>query len=412
MTQLHSGETDVSPQATAIRQIKLKKGEDRRIRSGHPWIYSNEIDTQVSPLKSFTPGEQVLVEAQDGTILGVAYINPHSLIAARLFSQNPTDRLDVKFFKGKIKTALQLRERLFDKGYYRLIFGEADGLPGLIVDRFGKDFVIQTNTAGMESKQDDIVKALRSVIPRINSITARNDSSIRELEGLEPYSRPIFREPPERGMVEENNTSFSFPLLKGQKTGWFYDHRANRNRLRDYVVNHSVLDVFSYLGGWGIQAAVFGARRVDCIDASALACDYIKRNAEYNGVQNRVNVICDDAFDALKQLVKEERKYNVIIVDPPAFVKRAKDRKEGLLAYQRINELALKLLSPSGILISCSCSMHVSMDDLTHILHRAASKTHANIQLIERGHQAPDHPVHIAIPETDYLKAIFVRKTN
>jgi 23S rRNA (cytosine1962-C5)-methyltransferase len=411
MTQSHSEKTS-SSRLTSIKTVTLKKGEDRRIRAGHPWIYSNEIDTASTPLKSFIPGEEVLVATQDGTILGVAYINPHSLIAARLFSTNPEDRLDLKFFRSKIKLALQLRERLYDKPYYRLVFSEADGMPGLVVDRFNKDFVIQTNTAGMELRQEDIIKALRSVIPRINSITARNDSSIRELEGLDPYSRAIFREPPERATVEENGASFTFPLLKGQKTGWFYDHRANRLRLKNYVINHSVLDVFSYLGGWGVEAAVFGARRVDCIDSSALACDYIKRNAEYNGVQQKVNVICDDAFDALKVLIKNEKKYNVIIIDPPAFVKRAKDRKEGLLAYQRINELALKLLMPGGILISCSCSMHVSMEDLTNILHRAANKTHHQIQLIERGHQAPDHPVHIAIPETDYLKAIFLRKLS
>lgn len=395
-----------------LKTLKLKKGEDRRIRTGHPWIYSNEIDTAVSPLKSFSPGEEVVVEAQDKSIVGVAYVNPHSLIAARIFSLNPKDRLDLKFFKCKMKEALELRDRLYDKPYYRLVYSEADGLPGLIVDRFGNDLVVQINTAGMEQKKDIVVKALRSLMPKTTSILFRNDSSIRELEGLPSYIEPAYKEPPEKANLEENGVSFCVPLLKGQKTGWFYDHRSNRARLRSYVINHSVLDVFSYLGGWGVEAATFGARRVDCIEASPLACEYIKRNAEYNGVQNKVNIICDDAFDAMKKLIQDGKKYNVIVLDPPAFVKKAKDRKEGIIAYQRVNELALKLLNPNGILVTCSCSMHVSMEDLIQILQRAAFRSHSHIQILERGYQSPDHPVHIAIPETDYLKAIFVRKVN
>lgn len=395
-----------------LKHIRLKKGEDRRIRMGHPWIYSNEIDNAVTPLKSFTPGEEVLVEAHDKSIIGVAYVNPHSLIAARLFSNRSRDRLGLTFFKHRIKEALELRDRLYDKHFYRLIYGEADGLPGLIVDRFGNDLVVQINTAGMELKKDFIIKALKSLLPKTSSILFRNDSGIRELEGLESYVSAAFKEPPEKANLEENGVSFAVPLLKGQKTGWFYDHRANRARMRDYVINHSVLDVFSYLGGWGVEAAAFGARKVDCIEVSALGCEYIKRNAEYNGVQNKVNIICDDAFDAMKKLIQDGKKYNVIVLDPPAFVKKAKDKKEGIVAYQRINELALKLLSPNGILITCSCSMQVSMDDLMQVLQRAAYNTQSKIQILERGHQSPDHPVHLLVPETDYLKAIFVRKVD
>ena len=200
------------------------------------------------------------------------------------------------------------------------------------------------------------------------------------------------------------------PLFKGQKTGWFYDHRLNRYRLKDYVNNHAVLDVFSYLGGFGICAAVFGAKQVDCVETSAFAGEFIKKNAKLNNVQHKVTVIGEEAFDALKAFIRERRQYDVIVLDPPAFVKKFKDRKEGLIAYQRINELALRLLAPSGILISCSCSMHVNQEDLMTLLKRAAFRTHHEIQLIERGHQGPDHPIHFSIPETDYLKAFFVRK--
>jgi 23S rRNA (cytosine1962-C5)-methyltransferase len=391
-------------------RIRLKKGEDRRIRAGHPWIYSNEIDTAMTPLKAFSKGQEAVVEAYDNTLLGAAYVNPHSLIAARLFTREPEEHLDLDFIKRHIKDALLLRLRLFDKPYYRLIFSEADGLPGLVVDRFAHDLVVQINTAGMELKQDIIVDALRSILPDTHSILLRNDSQIREQEGLTSYIKAIHGNPPEETTLEENQVHFLLPLWKGQKTGWFYDHGLNRARLKEYVNNRKVLDVFSYLGGFGVQAAVFGATQVDCIEVSAFAADFIIKNATLNQVDDKVTVICDDAFDAMKTLLQENKQYDVIVLDPPAFVKKGKDRKEGLIAYQRLNEFALKLLAPGGILISCSCSMHVSMDDLMQIMQRVAFRTQSKIQLLERGHQGPDHPIHVSIPETDYLKAIIVRK--
>ena len=392
--------------------LRLKKNEDRRIRAGHPWIYSNEIDTAVTPLKSFVPGQEVHVEAHDKTLLGLAYVNPHSLIAARILTRDPHEQIDKAFFKQRIEKAFFLRERLFDKPYYRLVFSEADDLPGLVIDRFANDFAIQINTAGMEQKTEMVIEALRSLIPDTHAILLRNDSQIREYEGLETYIRPAYGTPPDEIILEENGVQFLIPFWKGQKTGWFYDHRMNRTRLKNYVAQQSVLDVFSYLGGWGIQAAKYGAKQVDCIEASAFACDFITRNATLNQVADQVNVITDDAFQAMKTLLQQHKQYDVIVLDPPAFVKKTKDRKEGLIAYQRLNELALKLLTPGGILITCSCSMHVSMDDLMQLLQRVAFRTQSQIQIIERGHQGPDHPMHVAIPETDYLKAIFVRKIN
>lgn len=398
--------------ALPLKHIRLRKSEERRVRAGHAWIYSNEIDTSVTPLKSFHPGEEVIVEAYNKAVLGVAYINPRSLIAARLFTLDPKERLDSQFIHKQLATALSLRTRLFDKPFYRLVFSEADGLPGLVIDRFANDLVCQINTAGMELKIDMIAEALLSLLPDTNSILLRNDSQMREHEGLQAYIKAIHGEPPEELILEENNVSFAFPFLKGQKTGWFYDHRQNRARLGSYVKDKSVLDVFSYLGGWGIQAACAGARMVDCIESSAFACEFIRKNAQLNNVEDRVNVICADAFDAMKELLQTGKKYDVIVLDPPAFVKRLKDQKEGIIAYQRINEMALKLLSADGILVTCSCSMHVSMDELVHILQRVAYRTQSHIQIVERGHQSPDHPIHVAIPETDYLKAIVVRKMS
>lgn len=390
--------------------LLLKKREDQRIRGGHPWIFSNEIDTSLSPLKSFTPGEEITVLAHDKSPLGTAYINPHSLIAGRLFSRQVDVTLDEPFFIQQLQQALSLRERLFTKPYYRLCFSEADGLPGMVIDRFNQHLVVQINTAGMDKQTDVLLAALLKVLPDTQSILLRNDSSIRKQEGLETYVKPVHGTPPDTVELEENGVHFHAPLLSGQKTGWFYDHRVNRARLQDYVHGRTVLDVFSYVGGWGIQAAKFGASHVDCIDASATACDYVNQNAQLNQVTDKVTAICDDAFDAMKKLVQDKTQYDVIVLDPPAFVKRAKDHKEGLIAYQRANELALKLLVPGGILISCSCSMHVSMEDLLSAVRRAGNRTQSNLQVLERGHQGPDHPLHIAIPETDYLKAIILRK--
>lgn len=391
-------------------RLCLKKGEDRRIRAGHPWIFSNEIDTAQTPLKNYAPGEEVLVEAHDKTCLGMAYINPHSLIAGRIYSRDPAIRLTPDFFQRHLRIALSLRERLFNKPYYRLLFSEADNLPGIIIDRFANDFVLQINTAGMELKSAMICEAISSLFPNLHSLLLRNDSPIREQEGLACDVKAAIGTPAEEINLEENQVTFTIPLWKGQKTGWFYDHRMNRARLPAYVHQQTVLDVFSYVGGWGIQAAVFGASQVDCIETSAFACSYIAKNAAKNRVDNKVNVIVDDAFTAMKHLQQQQKKYGVIVLDPPAFVKRLKDRQAGLIAYLRLSELALTLLDKNGVLITCSCSMHISEEDMIKLLQRASIRTRCAIQLVERGHQGPDHPIHLFIPETNYLKAITVRK--
>ncbi len=391
--------------------LRLNKHEDKRIRSGHPWIYSNEINSKETPLKTFTAGDEVIVFAHDGSQLGKAYINPHSLIAGRIYSRDPKQALDQAFLQEMFQSALKRRQRIYDAPFYRLIFSEADGLPGLVVDRYDQHLVVQINTAGMELKKDIIAAALLAVLPETQSILLRNDSPIRLQEGLTNYIEPMFGTPPDTMLVLENGVKFNAPLANGQKTGWFYDHRDNRASLKKYVKDRRVLDVFSYLGAFGIQAATFGAAQVDCIDASKTACEFIRENAKLNNVADKVKAINADAFDALKALVAEKKTYDVIILDPPAFVKKMKDRKEGFIAYQRLNELAMKLLAPQGILVSCSCSMHISVEDLTLILQRASQKSYCPMQLLERGHQGMDHPIHLNIPETDYLKAIVVGRT-
>jgi len=392
--------------------LQLKKQEDRRILAGHLWIFSNEVDIAKTPLKSFNPGDEVFIHSHDRTFLGVAYVNPNSLISARIFSHHPNDRLDSLLIKKRLEQALVRRTHLFAKPYYRLIFGESDFLPGLVIDRFNDIFVIQTNTVGMDKKIEIIKNALLEILPQTQGILLRNDSGSRKFENLEETVNIIYGNVPPVIELEENNVRFYSPLLEGQKTGWFYDHRLNRSRLSSYVKESRVLDVFSYLGGWGIQAACAGANEVYCLDSSPLSTDWIPKNATLNHVADKVHVIQEDAFIGLKQLHQAKELFDVIILDPPAFIKKQKDKKEGFIAYQRINEMALKLLRPEGILISCSCSQHLTESELINAIRKASQRTQCKLQLLERGHQAPDHPIHIAIPETDYLKMVILRKTQ
>jgi 23S rRNA (cytosine1962-C5)-methyltransferase len=304
--------------------------------------------------------------------------------------------------------ALSLRQTLFEQPYYRLVHGEGDGLPGLVVDRFDQVLVAQITTAGMEAQKDAILGALQKVL-KPQAIVLRNDSSARSLEGLDDYVEVANGKLPETVEVWENHTRFQIDVLAGQKTGWFYDHRMNRARMQQYVKNARVLDVFSYVGAWGTQALVAGAEALTCIEASAAAIERLHANAALNGHEDKLTSIEGDAFEALKALRQERQRFDVVIVDPPAFIKRKKDFKEGLLAYRRINQLAMQVLNKGGYLISGSCSYHLPEEELRNVLLQASRHIDRWAQVIEQGHQGPDHPVHPAIPETNYLKAFFLR---
>lgn len=388
--------------------LKLKSQADRRLRAGHLWIYSNEVDVQATPLKDFDAGQQVLVENSTGKAMGLAYINPHSLICGRVFGRDTRYPLDKSLLVHRLNIALGLREAMTDKPYYRLVYGDSDFLPGLVVDRFADILVVQIATAGMEAVKQDVIDALIQVL-KPKGILLKNDSRIRVSENLPEYVEVVYGEVPEQVAMEENGVKFSIPVFSGQKTGWFYDHRANRLRLADYVRGKRVLDVFSYIGGWGVQAAVFGAESVSCIDASEFALDGVDVNAELNQVSDRVATIQGSAFEAMKMLINEGERYDVVIVDPPAFIPKRKDIKSGEQAYRRINELAIRLLGKGGVLVSASCSMHLGRDKLTDILRASARHLDRDLQILEQGGQCFDHPVHPAIPETEYLKAVFAR---
>jgi 23S rRNA (cytosine1962-C5)-methyltransferase len=391
-----------------LATLKLKKNEERRLKQGHLWIFSNEVDTDATPLKGFEAGQQVIVEAANGKPLGMGYVNPNTLICARLLSRNPKVELNDKFLKRRIQAAQALRELNFDEPYYRLVFGESDGLPGLVIDRFGDVFAVQITTAGMEAVKELIVQVLENLY-HPQAVVLRNDSKSRELEGLPLYEEVALGSLPEEVIIRENGAQFVVPVSGGQKTGWFYDHRMARARLQGLVKGKRVLDVFSYLGGWGIAAAIAGAESVTCVDASEAALDGVERNAELNGVIDKLTMIQGNAFEALNALRLEAARFDVVIVDPPAFVKRKKDLKQGAEGYRRINEIAMRLLEADGILVSASCSHHMSRDHLLEQVQSAARHIDRTVQLFDQAHQAPDHPVHPAIAETEYLKTFFFK---
>ena len=390
-----------------MKKLILKRREEKRLAGGHLWIYSNEINGEKSPLKSFHPGEQVQVEAASGEIMGSAYVNPHSLICARMFSRD-AQRLDYGLLLERLQQALALRDNLFDQPFYRMVYGESDLLPGLIVDRFGSHLCVQINTAGMALIQQIVIDALKSLV-QPDSILLRNDSPIRGLEGLVRNVECVHGESPDEVELIENGVRFLAPLRVGQKTGWFYDQRPNRYLLKHYVKGKRVLDVFSYIGSFAIQAAAFGAREIWAVDASRPALELAEKNAALNDVDHIFTGAEGDAFHVLKTLREEEESFDVIVVDPPAFIKRKKDQKEGLRAYQRINQLAMRLLKPQGILLTASCSMHLKQRELIQVLRNCAIKTQRHVQILAEGSQGPDHPIHPSIPETKYLKAYLVR---
>jgi 23S rRNA (cytosine1962-C5)-methyltransferase len=394
-----------SARAAELPALRLKRNEDRRLNAGHLWIFSNEVDTQQTPLTKFKAGELVRVLAHNDRALGLAYVNPQSLISARLLETwKPPD---AAWLATRFRTALALRERLYAAPYYRLVYGESDGLPGLVIDRYGSACVVQIGTAGMERLKLPIQHALEQVL-HCEAVLFKNDSSAREMEGLPSYVETATGRFDELHPVVEDGLEFQAPLAAGQKTGWFFDQASNRREMAQFVRNGArVLDVFSYVGAWGVRAAASGARDVLCVDSSAAALELAAANAERNRV--KLDTLQGDAFDVLADLAKKRARFDLVIIDPPAFAKRKKDLPKALAAYKRLNQLAMQVLVDDGILVSCSCSYHVSPEELQDAIGKAARTAQKHLQILKIGGQAPDHPVHPAIPETRYLKAYFCR---
>ncbi len=386
----------------------LRKDQERRLLAGHCWIYSNEIDTQATPLKSFAPGQPVEILSDHERWIGHGYVNPHSLICARIVSRDRSHPLTPALWVQRIHDALTLRERLYKRPFYRLVFGESDGLPGLIVDRYDDLLCVQITTAGMERVRGEILAALEQVI-RPKAIVLRNDTSVRELEGLEQSVDVVLGQPEDSLTLIEHELEFEVSPLTGQKTGWFFDQAENRSRLARYGVGNRVLDVCSYIGAWGLRAAALGADEVLCVDSAQPALERIAANAARNRLDQRVQTKRGDAFEVLRDLRAQGRTFDTVMLDPPAFIKRRKDEKEGAQAYQRLNRLGIELLEPGGLLVTSSCSFHMNRDAFLRAVQQAARRAGRTLQLLETGQQGPDHPVHPAIPETAYLKTLFLR---
>ena len=393
-----------------MKALYLKKGEDKRLRVGHLWLFSNEVDTNRSPLKEFQPGECVTVMSSKDMPVGSAYVNPASLISARIYSNEAETPLNTDLLRERLGRAMELRDAMFGVPYYRLAFAEGDFLPGLVVDRYNDILVVQISTAGMEAVKDDVVSVLKDLC-KPAGILLRNDMSSRDLEGLPCYTETAYGTVPAEIELIENGVQFTAPLTEGQKTGWFYDQRTNRSDFARFCKGKTVLDAFCYAGSFGCNAVKAGASAVTFLDASQTALDYATRNATRNMPEDDcdIDTVLGDALDTLQALKDSGRRFDVICIDPPAFIKRKKAYHDGLAAYQRVNRLAMELVEDGGIVMSCSCSQHLPAEDLNRALLHAANKTGARIQTLIQGHQGPDHPVHPAMPETHYLKSFCVR---
>jgi len=388
--------------------LYLKSHEERRLKAGHLWVYSNEVDTARSPLTAIEPGQAVDICSSRGQWLGWGFANSHSLISARIISHQRTQQFDKEFVRQRLHQALQLRQQYYASPYYRLVFGESDFLPGLVIDRYGDHLIGQTTTTGMDQRQELIAEVLQELL-QPQSLLWRNDIGVRQLENLPLESLQQFGETPDETDLQENGVHFRVPLIQGQKTGWFYDQHQNRSSLCTLVNSKRVLDLCSYIGSWSIQALVNGAASALAVDASQRALEYCQENARINHQQERLTTLHADVFDALRDLRKTHQKFDLIIADPPAFIKRKKDLKSGTLAYQRLNQAAMQVLEPGGLLMSCSCSYHMEHNRFQGVINTAGRHVDRDLQLLRYGGQALDHPVHPAMPETRYLKALLLR---
>ncbi|HIU18083.1 MAG TPA: class I SAM-dependent rRNA methyltransferase [Candidatus Avidesulfovibrio excrementigallinarum] len=393
-----------------MRQLFLKKREDRRIRAGHLWVFSNEVDVARAPLTSFEPGEPVTLCDASGTPLGTGCVNPASLIAVRLLIRTPGEEPGADLLRKRLTDALDLRKRLFDAPCYRLCHSEGDFVPGLVVDRFGDILSVQLNTAGMERLRQTVLEVLTDLV-RPSVIVLRNDTASRSLEGLPRETETVLGTLPDEVELVENGVTFRAPMAPeqgGQKTGWFYDQRFNRLEAARHA-GPRVLDAFCYAGGFGVMAARGGAREVTFLDASSAALDAAGANLHRTAPEAGVERLHGDALTLLAELRDAGRRFDLVCLDPPAFIKRRKDAAQGLAAYRRVNDLGLQLLEDGGTLITCSCSHHLETDTLQHLLTQSLARRGLFGQLVRKGYQGPDHPVHPAMPETAYLKALTLR---
>ena len=384
----------------------LNTGEDKRLRSGHPWVFSNEI-REIRGEK--IPGAAVQVCNSDGRFIGTGYYNPSSLIAVRILSREQVDIDSMTFFRDRIAKARAYRHAIYPGSEsFRAVYSEGDSLPGLIVDKYGDFLAVQFLTRGMDSRRDMIIAALLDIFsPR--GIVGRNDAPVRILEGLEEKVEILCGEAPAVIHVEEHGIRIGVDIQRGQKTGHFFDQKDNHALMKSISRNKDVLDCFSYTGSWGLHAAHFGAATVTCVDVSERALVLARENAEINGLSKQMRFEAVDAFDRLKSLKSEGRSFDIVVLDPPAFVKSRKTIKEASKGYLTVNRRAIELLREDGYLITCSCSYHMGREMFREVLTKAARLAGREMRILESRGQAYDHPVLLSVPETDYLKCFLLQ---
>lgn len=380
-----------------MKTVHLKPKEERRILRGHPWVFSNELRNVP---KDCSPGDIVDVLDSSGGFVGRGYINPHTLIAVRILARHQ-DEIDVSFFRRRIAEAHTLRTMLGFGDSFRAVYTEGDGLPGLIVDKYADTLVIQALTAGIERMQEMIISALKDEYsPR--AVLLRNDTASRMIEGLPQERRVVLGEVSGPVSFEESGINYLADVLEGQKTGFFFDQRENRQALKDYVRGRRVLDCFCYIGAWSLSAARYGASEVIGIDSSDKAVSLAVQNANRNNLPAQFKTA--DVFDELRVLEKKNDRFGCIILDPPAFVKNRSKVREALKGYKEINLRAMRLLERGGVLVTCSCSHHIDQELFREMLIDAAYSAGRRAQILEMRSQARDHPILLAAKETQYLK--------
>jgi len=381
------------------KTIILPKG--RRARGGSPWIFSNEIRMDAAA-KAIAPGAVVNVRGEDGRGFGTGYFNPKSLIAVRLLAEECDTVIGQEFFAERLARALKLRDSLYGKPFYRLVHAEGDHLPGLVIDRFGDTLTVQIGTAGMEKQRGPILTALDHLLSPA-TVILRCDAPSRALEGLDSYVETV-KGKGHRIAVEENGARYIADLTEGQKTGWYYDQRDNRAFIAQFAKDKSVLDAYSYTGGFGILAAAAGARETVCLDSSAPALALAEESARANNV--KIKAVKADVFEELERLIAAGEKFDMVLADPPPFVKSKRDLEPGAKAYRKLARLAAQATAPDGILMLASCSHNIPPERFAAECAQGLLRTGRRARLIRQAGAGPDHPVHPLLPESAYLKAL------
>jgi 23S rRNA (cytosine1962-C5)-methyltransferase len=382
--------------------VRIRPREGRRARAGAPWIFSNEIEMDAKT-KTLAPGTIVDVRGSDDHDFGTGYFNPRSLISVRLLDARIGAAIDTDFLAGRLRRALKLREAMYSAPFYRLMHAEGDGLPGLVIDRFGDVCSLQVTTAGMENLTPSLLEALNQVItPKI--VILRNDTPSRAFEGLENYVRVAKGEMPLRIAVEENGARYVADLAEGQKAGWYYDQRDNRAFMAKLANGKSVLDAYCYAGGFAIASAKAGAKSVTAVDSSSPALALAEEAANANDVS--IKLVKADVFDELERIAARGEKFDVVIADPPPFVKSKKDLEAGARAYRKLARMAAQVTAPGGLLFLASCSHNIPLERFALECAVGIVRAGRSAALIHQSGAGADHPVHPMLPETAYLKAL------